>query len=234
MSLLTIAQRAANKIGVPRITSVVGSTDPVARLMLECANEEGADLATEWQWQKLRTTREFVATATTIQAGALPADFDRMVPDTFYNHATGRFVVGPIGSARWQAHMASVATIVYDAYRINGGNIEMIPTPVAGTTYAFEYVGLNWVQDQAGVNRYSEWQADTDTALLSEDLIRLGVVWRFKQSRGLDYAEDMRTYERAKVKAQAADGAKGTISLSGTGPDGGPRYPAIPEGNWTV
>jgi hypothetical protein len=83
MSLLTIVQAAADIIGLPRLSAVVGSIDPNARALLQFANMEGADLASEWDWERLRKVQTFAATAAMIQPGALPPDFDRMVPDTF-------------------------------------------------------------------------------------------------------------------------------------------------------
>jgi hypothetical protein len=233
MSLLTIVQAAADIIGLPRLSAVVGSIDPNARALLQFANMEGADLASEWDWERLRKVQTFAATAAMIQPGALPPDFDRMVPDTFFNRGNGRPVYGPVSSRHWNAHNAHLATIVYDAYRIEGGNIELIPTPVAGVTYAFEYVSANWCSNSDGSAEYNEWQADTDLPLLDARIVLFGVIWRFKQAKGLDYAEDMRNYERAKIKAMASDGSKGTVYLA-RGIDNGPRRPAVPDGNWSV
>lgn len=233
MSLLSIVRRAANKIGAPQPANVFGNPEPNARLLLECANEEGMALASEWEWQALRAEQVFTASGTAIQANALPTGFDRMVADTFFNRSAGRRVVGPLTAQEWQAHRAATPTVVFDAFRFEGGNLEIIPTPPAGTTYAFEYVTRFWCVGTNGAPQ-SEWLADTDTALLSEDVIRLGVIWRFKQSRGLDYAEDRDSYERQKVAAMARDGARRVVSLASGGDAPTLRQPTVPDGSWVV
>lgn len=233
MSLLTIAQRAAMKVGlIPVPTAFVGSQDASALLLLECANEEGAELARQWEWQALRTERTFSATNTTAQAGAIPPDFDRMVNETFYNRTSMRPVNGPLSAQEWQAIRASATPTIFDSFRFQGGTIELLPIPKAGTTFAFEYVSKQWVKNAAGTSRYELFRADDDTAMVSEDLIRLGMIWRFKQSRGLEYADDMATYERQKLIELGRDGARRTISLSRE-PYSGPFRPMPPDGNWS-
>jgi hypothetical protein len=41
----------------------------------------------------------FVTTATTIQANAIPADFDRFIPNSFFNRTTRRPIIGPVTPA---------------------------------------------------------------------------------------------------------------------------------------
>lgn len=233
MSLLSLAQRAAMKIGlVPVPTTFVGSQDATAILLLECANEEGAELAREWEWQALRAERTFTATNTAAQAGALPADFDRMVNESLFNRTSRRPVNGPLTAQQWQGIKSSATPMIFDSYRFQGGAIEILPIPTAGTVFAFEYLSRQWVRNAQGTARYELFRADDDTALVSEELIRLGTIWRFKQSRGLEYADDMATYERQKVRELGRDGSRKTVYLAAE-PYEGPFRPMPPDGNWS-
>jgi hypothetical protein len=90
--------------------------------------------------------------------------------------------------------------------------------------------------DADGDGDAAAWEADDDTSLLSEDLMALGGEWRFKQRKGFDYAETFRTYEIQVQQAISRDGARRTTSMAGESDlllDNA-RYPAVPEGSWSV
>tara|TARA_R110002126_G_scaffold2345_1_gene13494 strand:+ start:73 stop:774 length:702 start_codon:yes stop_codon:yes gene_type:complete len=233
MTLLTLAQAACDIIGMPRPTSVMAGADQTARTMLSLAQREGRALARRWTWTALRKQQTFTTVAQTVQTGAVPSDFDRMVSETFWNRTDQERVVGPVTPEEWQGLVASVALPIESAFQMRAGQIELYPVPTAGETYAYEYVSSQWCQS-AGGSGQSAWAADTDTGLLDEELTTLGLVWRFKQSRGLDYAEDMTTYEEQVLQAVARDGARRTARLAREIDYGAAHYPMVPEGNWAV
>lgn len=61
----------------------------------------------------------------------------------------------------------------------------------------------------------SDWAADTDTFLLDEDLLELGIIWRVLARLGLAYAEEREEYEREVDKAMARDGGTAVLNLTG-------------------
>jgi hypothetical protein len=79
---------------------------------------------------------------------------------------------------------------------------------------AYEYFSVNWA---VGIDTISkaEFTADTDTTVLPERIFQLGLRWRFRKSKNLDYAEDFRTYETEVQKLMARDDAPGTIDITG-------------------
>ena len=233
MTLLTLAQAACDIIGMPRPTSVMAGADQTARTMLSLAQREGRALARRWTWTALRKQQTFTTVAQTVQTGAVPSDFDRMVSETFWNRTDQERVVGPVTPEEWQGLVASVALPIESAFQMRAGQIELYPVPTAGETYAYEYVSSQWCQSAGGTGQ-SAWAADTDTGLLDEELTTLGLVWRFKQSRGLDYAEDMTTYEEQVLQAVARDGTRRTARLAREIDYGAAHYPMVPEGNWAV
>lgn len=233
MTLLTLAQAACDIIGMPRPTSVMAGADQTARTMLSLAQREGRALARRWTWTALRKQQTFTTVAQTVQTGAVPSDFDRMVSETFWNRTRRLLVQGPVTPEEWQGLVASSAAPVYSAFQIRAGQIELYPSPPAGQTCAYEYVSTQWCQSASGTGQ-TAWAADTDTGLLDEELTTLGLVWRFKQSRGLDYAEDMTTYEEQVLQAMARDGTRRTARLAREIDYGAARYPVVPEGNWAV
>jgi hypothetical protein len=233
MTLLTIVQGACDRIGIPRPTAVIGSTDQQVLALLGYAQQEGKELARRGAWQALTAEQTFLSVASQTQTGAVPADLDRFIQETFYNRTRKRQVIGPLSPQEWQAQLAITATVVYDTFRQRGNDILMIPTPPAGDTYAYEYVSKNWCTSAAGTAQPA-WLADSDTAKLDEELFILGLVWRFRQAKGFDYAEAFRTYETQVAQALARDGDKRTLNFANQRLFDTPRYPGVVEGSWNL
>lgn len=72
----------------------------------------------------------------------------------------------------------------------------------------------------------SDWVADSDTALIDEDLLELGIIWRLARRLGFAYDEEKDEYEREVDKAIARDGGTAVLNLAP-----GYGYPFIGYGN---
>ena len=217
MSLLSLVQSVARRVKVPAPVSVVNSTDPNVLQLWELANEEGKELARAKDWQALVTEGLFTTLNQQTQPGAIPNDLRSFIPDTFWNRTTNRQLIGPVTAERWAQLVAFPSISAPNmAFRERGDAFLAFPVPPAGQTVAYEYVSNAWAQNAAGVAQTSLMQ-DTDTAVLDEDLIALGVRWRFRSANGLDYAEDFRTYETQKAQAMARDGSSTALSIGRSG-----------------
>jgi len=71
------------------------------------------------------------------------------------------------------------------------------------------------------------WANDSDVALIPERLLEYALIWRWKQAKGLDYAEDMTTYEREREKAQARDRGPRTINTTAPPPFPDNFFPSL-------
>jgi hypothetical protein len=236
MSLLTLIQDAADRLGIVRPGTVIGSADQQVRQLLGLAQQEGKELARRHPWQAITFEDTFTATATETQTGVLNSDFDRFVNGTFFNRTQNRRVEGPMNVQAWQNYKASVTTVLFDAFRLRGSSLLLAPTPSAGDSYAFEYVSKFWCTTAAGTTAtLAAWTADDNVTVLDEELMVLGVVWRFLKAKGLDYSEPFRTYELQVAAAMARDGGKPlSISFAGPAPVKGPPRPTWPDGNWNL
>ena len=58
-----------------------------------------------------------------------------------------------------------------------------------------------------------------------------GLVWRWKQTKGLSYSEDFADYEREVMDAIAQDGTKPVLNLDNYRDDLQPGI-MVPLGNW--
>jgi hypothetical protein len=216
LSLLSIVQAVTAQLSLAIPTVVATSTDRQVMQFMAIANEEGRLLARRHQWQALTEEFTFVTVNADAQTGAIPADFDRWVPNSFFNRTTARPITGPITPRQWQWIKAQpVYSTVYLAFRERTGQFLFQPDPPAGQNIYGEYVSINWCKSAAGVAQ-SAFAADTDTSYLDETLIQLGLRWRFLKAKGLEYAEDMETYEREVEEAMARDGGSSTLSMSPT------------------
>jgi hypothetical protein len=233
MSLLTIIQDTTDRLGIIRPSSVVGSSDPQVRQLLALANQEGKELARRHTWTALINETTFTATATAAQSGAIPSDYDRMIAGSFWNRTQDRQVRGPVSAQLWQRLQTGLTTLADDAFRIRGSSLLMTPTPTAGDSMAFEYVSVYWCSNADGSTERAAWAADDDVGLLNEELMGLGVVWRFLRAKGFDYSEPFRTYEEQVVRLAAEDGVMETLSMGGYA-ETGVYDPSMAEASWSI
>ena len=115
---------------------------------------------------------------------------------------------------------------VNPVYRIRGDALLLANAPAAGRpspsntcrrtgarplTVRRRAIGC-WIQTSAGLTK----------------LMTLGLVWRFRQVKGLSYGEDLALYERRVTDAMMRDGTK-PASRRTTTADQVPRAPQMPE-----
>lgn len=236
MSLLTMLQSVAVRIGLNNPTAIVSSVQDEVIQLWKIANEEGKELATRYSWQNLTQESTFATVATESQ-GTMTAlagpDFDYIINETFWNRSQRRPVFGPVNDQKWQQLKAQAIVGPWVQHRIRGNEMLFIPVPTAGETCAFEWVSKNWCVNAATAPTYSEWTNDSDIGKLDERLMALGVIWRWKQIKGFEYAEDFNKYERAVMDAMTRDGGKPRLNLGDSQFD---VYPGVivPSGNWAV
>ena len=214
-NLLTIVQRACRLLSIPVPTEVVNSTDTQVQQLYALANEEGDELAGTYDWQVMRKQHLFDTVASAVQSSAIPSDFDHFIANSFFNRTTMRMIYGPITPQEWQAIQAQPQlNRVFLAFVERDGQFLVTPTPPAGQEIAYEYVTKHWAKSAAGVPQ-TEFLADTDETYLDDKLFPLGLRWRFLKSKGLDYAEDFRTYQGERNQRMARDGGNGVIDTTG-------------------
>jgi hypothetical protein len=195
MTLLTICQNAADRIGISRPPTVAGNTAPEVQKLLGYCNKVGMQLMKQVVWQALREEREFTSIASETQTGILPSDFDRFIPETFWNRSAYVLLNGPVTATEWQGLKAmNYSSVRYPKFAYRGGDVLVLPVLGAGATLAFEYVSTNWVLDNSSVPK-SSFTADTDTGRIDEELITRGVVFEFLDGESLPTAKAFTDYE---------------------------------------
>jgi hypothetical protein len=236
MTALSIVQSVARRVGLTAPSVLFTSTDrnvgQLRELLIEGA-EALSKAGSPQGWQALQAEQTFVTVAQIEQTNTpIPADFRRFVPDSFFNRTTNRKVTGPLTPQEYQqAQVWPQLTAPYLTFRERESTFLIDPAPPAGETIAYEYISAYWATNSAGVAK-AAFTADDDGTYLDEELLKLDLRWRWKAAKGLDYGEDMITFERARDLALGDDGGSGSLNQGGPNnmlPDW--RY-NVPEGNW--
>lgn len=236
MSLLTLVQRFCERTNVPVPTNVMASVDTQIVQIRSLLEEEGSDLAKRGDWQGLLSEQTLTTLATEDQGAlsALASGFRSIKNQTIWSRDRQLPVAGPMNAREWQGLKALFVNGPYYRFRIRGERLLVNPIPPAGETWAFEYSSSRWILDVDGVTRREFFTADTDTVLVPEDLMLLGLRWRWKAEKGLEYAEQMRTYEMQVQDALGSDGGKPILAMDGEGRRGGQPGIFVPEGSWSL
>jgi len=220
MTLLTIIQDACDEIGISKPTTVIGNTSAKVVQLLALANREGKSLAARNKngWVELIEEGSFTTVATESQGAVetIAPGYNWIINDTIWNRTQQRPVFGPNTPVEWQALLASQFAGPYSEYRLRGKNLLFYPTPTAGESCYFEYVSKNFCESSGGTGQ-TAWADDTDVGRLSEDLMTLGLIWRWKKSKELDYAEEFNEYERQVMDEMSTNATATTIDSSLTG-----------------
>ncbi len=237
MSLLTIVQQVCRSpgVGIPTPSAVATSTDEGILQLFQLANEEGEELANRGPWQALQTETTFTTVATELQGlmTTIAPNLNYIINDTIWDRDLRRPVFGPLTPQWWQQQIAQVMTGPWSQFRVRQGQLLFTPAPPAGDTCAFEYITKAWCTDSTGAAAKTAFTDDSDVSLLDEGIMRLGVIWRWKQGKGLEYGEDYAKYERRVADALARDASKPILNLGQVWYD---VYPGIlvPSGSWPV
>lgn len=236
MSLLSLVSRFAAEVNIEsNVTTVMGTTDPQIIQMKALLQKEVNDLAGRGDWEALvneavHTTiaQEDQGAITTIASN----NFRYVKNNTIWNRSSN-LPIYIVSAADWQQSKATAATSPNYEARIRGGKLIVDPIPSAGETWAFEYVTWNAITDSTGETQKQYFTNDADLMLLPELLLEAGLEWRWKKQKGMEYAEDFRTYEMLVANELSRNGLKRPLSLDQCPHPAKPGI-GIPDGNWNL
>lgn len=214
-SLLALVTEVTDLVGLPRVSAVTSSTDQAARQFLSLANETVRELS-RLPWPQLEPTHSF-STADGVSEYALPADFKSIIVDTLYSTEEYYRVRGSYTSAQWQ-RIQYGAQVIDGRYRfrIVGSPLKLVisPTPTGVVDLTMQYKSKYPVRDDADSQSRESFEQDTDHAIFEDELMSLGLKWRIRHAKGLEYAEDFNAYQLAKQTLLAQALASGEIPVA--------------------
>lgn len=222
-NVLQIVQDAMDELSLPRLSSVFGNADAMARQMLSLFNAHGKELVGEADWTIL--DRVYVFTTVANQAEyALPDDFDHLVINTTWDRSMLTPVRGPISAAMWQTIKSGLIGngIYFRRYRIVRGVSQAVrkfvidPTPTTdGEELVFEYISNGWCSLADGSAINTRVQNDTDYPILDATLMRLGLKWRWLRSKGLPYSTELNEHNEMLDKISGRDRPEPGANMAG-------------------
>ena len=243
MSILTILEDACNDIGLPVLSSIA-QNDQTVKQLLRMANKEGHALINRYDWQRARkiithttvsaTSQGNILAITSVTAASITgmsSPYGHIINDTIWDQTQQRPIYGPLTPQHWQGLTASSTTGPFSEYRIINNQLLTVPVPTAGNIWQFEIKSRFFCESSAGLGR-DRWKNDGDLGRLDEELMTLGIVWRYKKAKGMDYSEDFMEYERRAINEMGKDGGKPTLNSGG---DYEYRpFINIPDGSWNM
>lgn len=199
--------------------AVVGNGQPAAQRVLEIVDATpGAGI--------IRVEMESVAT----QVGAaltfardtyeLPSDFDRYIPQTWWDRTNHWALIGPQSPQfdQWQRSGIVTTGPRLRWRQIGAGRtvFRLWPPPTATSTpdaLVFEYVNDGWVMHIDG-SLGNKFTADTDVTLFDDQIPILGCKWRMWQIKGFAYAAMQQEYLDFVNREIARDGGMPSLSMT--------------------
>ena len=218
MSLLSIVQGVALRCNYQTPSVAFSSADSNIQLMVACVQDIGDELIERWSWQglKIRTPVTFTGDGTTT-AFSMPANVENFGPaSTFVSSAYPTLTMpGPVNEEDLLRIKALPMFVQPACWRQVDNFIEFFPAPGVGEIISYVYTQNSWVMNNLGVPYGTPvFQADSDTVVLSERLLRLGAIQMWKRRKGYDYGEEMEDYERALDRIAGQENTTRVIRMS--------------------
>ena len=144
-----------------------------------------------------------------------------MIPGTAWDRGYRWQVFCPLTPQEWQVLKSGLSpTGPRRRFRIMGGQFCLDPVPYDNNLLVYEYYSANWCWTGGVTTSPSNvFTSDTDTYMLPDDLMILGLKWRFKAAKGLDYTQEYATYTAQMQREIGRDTSARTVRLDIQTPD---------------
>ncbi|WP_119271427.1 phage adaptor protein [Taklimakanibacter deserti] len=204
MTVLTVIQSACGTLPLNRPDAIFASQEREHFELQVLANMAADHIAKDYEWQKLKGVATINGDGTTEDFN-FPADYDRMLKKAELR--TSRHVAAlrhVTSSDQWLDMSIRQFNLVAGAWTIHGDQIHIKPAPANGEEVKYFYMSSKWALDSNATPK-AAFSADNDTFRLSEKLLELCMIWKWRANKGLAYGEDFGNYEDAKEKLITAD-----------------------------
>lgn len=210
MTVLQVVQDAATVLGIDVPTLVYGATTREMVEMQSLVNEVARRIAETHDWQVLKVINQYDGDGVS-EAFDLPADYDMMLTTASIWSSEWTWNLNHImDSDQWLEMQVVPFTFIYGNWMIYGGQYHQLPIMPVGANVKFFYIS-NLIVQAADLSTKTAFTVDTDAFRLDERLLKLGIIWQWKASKGLPYAEDMANYEKQLAAVLQKDGGSKPI-----------------------
>ena len=216
--VVDILARAARQCSVTPPSSWASATDQTSLEVLDFLAEtvddaqERIDLA-----QPLSKT--VTITGTGVENYALPADCKRLHRGEFgvyERQNTRRPCVSVSDDGQWEYMKELGSAGAYRFYRLRGydgaRSIDLYQPLEASSTIVIGYVSRNWI-----VGDKAAFTSNDDVSMFDRRLLEAGIVFRFRERKGLEYADKHAEYEALLARMANDTRARRKVTFGGVG-----------------
>lgn len=206
MAILDAMQSAAIRLVGYKPSVFFASSEQFEEEIVDLVNEVAQDICKYNDWQSLTKVYNVPVDGVT-ENFPMPSDYDRQLVVTD---------VQDLNNWVWgYEHVTNLNDFLYrkargfellpGAWIIYNNQIQFWPAPTTGNTATFPYVSLNYATDASGSK--PKFTADSDTFIINggERLLTLGLVWRWRENKKLDYTGDQEAFTMLADQLAAKD-----------------------------
>ncbi len=216
---LEIVQQVSKRMGIAVPTSLV-STDTDGVQMLALLNELGEELITRFKWQQLLVEKTWTTVNAEEQGSLLSiigASAESLVSLTIWDETDQLFIDGPLTDRTFLLGRSTPLGIGYQ-YKIYSDILRITPVIPANHLLRFFIRSKLWVIAADGTTFKTTLSADDDSPLLPAELLRLGLRWKWREEKGLPYAELHRSFEAMAADLTARNATSPVVYLANSLP----------------
>lgn len=192
------------------LTVFFGSQGTFETELCDLVNEVARDICAYQDWSRLTKVHTIQGDGST-ETFPFPDDYDRQLQNTnlqdLETWAWGYSHVTDLNDFLYLKERGFVLSP--GAWIIYGGEFHFTPAPSGSAT--FPYVSKNFAYDTVTEETKSLFDADTDEFLLEERLLTLGLIWRWREMKKLDYTGDQEAFVKALDEAGTSEAGSRVI-----------------------
>lgn len=207
MTILQAMQSAAIRLVGYRPSVFFSSQQKFEQEIVDLINVVATDICKYHDWQALTKINTMTGDGVTEEFD-LPSDYDRQL---LYSEVQD--------NTNWlwgYTHVSDINTFISQRYLsfatnpgiwiIYGNKMNFLPAPQSGSQAVYPYVSLNY-----GVNSGSQaipsFSSDDDNFVIrgGEQLLTLGLIWRWRENKKLDATGDYESFKLALEQLAARD-----------------------------
>lgn len=207
---------AAIECAVPRPAGWVAATGTNETVLKAFLQDTTREVIRRNDWKQLTTSFDLVGSGA--ESFSLPTDFLRLATgdNAVYENAPNERPCVPVHrDGDWVELKSRNWSGVQRFFRLRGNEIDFFQPVPTGGIVTLSYTSRNWTTKADGTTPSDAWSADTDVSLLPGHILQLGVVWRFRRHKGLQYLDRKVEYEAELARAIADDRPVGKVSFDG-------------------
>lgn len=222
MTVLSCIQDAANRMGIARPSAVFSGTDRTSYELQEAINEAAVAIRDDYDWQRLRFPQTMTGDGA-YTAFDLPSDYARMLKKAALipSDTPHQPLVHIADTDEWlRMELEDVQSIVR-RWTVYQGQVHISPTLSSGTTVKFFYISDKmWSPEGSPTLSKAAADADTDSFFLGDRILKLSLIYRWKESKGRPYEQEKQDYETALDVLAGTDKGSRMVRI------GRPRVPS--------